>query len=192
MISKARASGVSIVEVLVTLVILSLGLLGIAALMAQSLRASMESYQRAQALILMQDMAVRIAANRSVAACYAFTTNTATGTPFLGTGSSSPPQCTAGSLAQQTRANRDLSDWDNLLKGVAEKTASGGSNVGAMVGARGCVSLVATNTYMVSVVWQGVGSTHAPPSSLSCGINLYGTETQRRVISITLQIPILS
>lgn len=186
-------AGISMIEALVTIVILSLGLLGLAGLMSENLRATMESYQRTQALVLIQDMSVRMTSNRLVAACYALTTNLGTGTPYLGTGVTSTPVCSAGTLAQQIRATRDLAEWNSLLQGVSEKTAaSGGTNVGAMVGARGCISTIAANTYLITVVWQGIGKTQAPPSGLACGTGLYGDETQRRAISTTLRIPILN
>ena len=192
-INNKFISGISMIEALVTLVILSLGLLGLAGLMSESMRATLESYQRAQALIMIQDIAARITANRLVAACYAITTDLTNGSPYLGTGVTSTPTCTAGTSTQQNRATADLSDWNSMLKGTAETTAStGGTNIGGMIGARGCISLIATNTYQISVAWQGVGKTSAPTSSMSCGMNLYGDEAYRRVISLTLRIPILS
>ncbi|MGE5027346.1 MAG: prepilin-type N-terminal cleavage/methylation domain-containing protein, partial [Betaproteobacteria bacterium] len=50
-----RNAGFSMIEILVTLVILLIGLLGLAGLITRSQQAEMESYQRAQALILLQD-----------------------------------------------------------------------------------------------------------------------------------------
>ena len=49
--------GTSLVEVLVTMVILAIGLLALAGLQARLHVLQIESYQRAQALILLQDMA---------------------------------------------------------------------------------------------------------------------------------------
>ena len=65
--------GVSMIEVLITLFVLVVGLLGVAAMSLASQRASMESFQRHQALMLLDDMVARINANRSVADCYALT-----------------------------------------------------------------------------------------------------------------------
>ena len=45
-----RQPGFTMIEVLVTMVILMIGLLGIAGLMAQGQRTSFEAYQRQQAL----------------------------------------------------------------------------------------------------------------------------------------------
>ena len=52
-------SGFTLIEVLVTLVILTFGLLGIAGLMAKGQRISFEAYQRQQAVALASDMAER-------------------------------------------------------------------------------------------------------------------------------------
>lgn len=204
--------GVSMVEVLVALIILLVGLLGLAGLMIQGQRSELESYQRVQGLILLQDMYGRINANRNVAACYAFTTTSNT-TPYLGTTGggilSLPKSCTIGTTAQQTQFHNDLSAWDQLLKGAAETT--GGNNVGAMIGARGCVSydsgtelpelspttglptgniLAGTGIYTLTVAWQGLGDTFAPVG-LNCAKNAYGAETLRRVVSLTFRMAAL-
>jgi type IV pilus assembly protein PilV len=58
-----RNSGFSIVEVLVALVVLSVGMLGIAGLYVTTLRASGSALYRTQAVSLASDMADRIRAN---------------------------------------------------------------------------------------------------------------------------------
>jgi type IV pilus assembly protein PilV len=186
--SRQRQSGASLIEVLVTLVILMLGLLGLVGLMVQSQRSQMESYQRVQALVALEDMVNRINTNRKVAGCYAFTT-AANGTPYLGTGATPAPACTLGTAEQRARAVADLNEWHGLLLGSGEQ--AGGSNVGGMLGARGCVQLLSAGVYQISVVWQGNGKT-AAPAGVSCGTGLYGDETQRRAVSVNLQIASLS
>jgi type IV pilus assembly protein PilV len=144
------------IEVLVTLVIIAFGLLGMAGL---QMRASeMESYQRSQALLLLNDMANRIAVNRNNAASYLIA---ATGP--TGTGVACP-------TTNATTAQRDIGEWCNALQGAAESL--GGSRVGAMVGGRGCIENVAGD-YVVTVVWQGLTPISAPPSSIACGLNSY-------------------
>lgn len=186
--SASRQSGASLIEVLVTLVILMLGLLGLVGLMVQSQRSQMESYQRVQALVLLEDMVGRINTNRKAAACYAFTTAGA-GSPYLGAGSSLTPACTTGTAEQQARAVQDLTDWHAALLGSAEQ--SGGSNVGAMLGGRGCIELVSPNVYRISVTWQGMGKT-AAPAGVTCASGLYGDDSQRRAVSAQVQIASLS
>ncbi len=194
----SRQAGLSMIEILITMVVLAFGLLGLAGLMVQSQHSGLESYQRVQALILLQDMYERINTDRAVASCYAYT-NTTTGSPYLGTGSSAPATCTSGTANQNTRVATDLTAWDTVLKGSAEKTA--GSNIGAMVGARGCISYDGTNllndstgapitgtgVYTLSVAWQGLGNTFAN-TTLLCGTGLYDNEASRRVVSLTFRI----
>jgi len=181
-----RNAGFSLIEILVSLVVLLIGLLGFASLLVQANKAEMESYQRVQALILMQDIVDRINTNRKVASCYV-TPNPGGGSAYVGTGYSSTPVCTAGSAEQQARAVADLTDWNDLLQGAAETTDDG--NVGAMIGARGCVAFdSATNQYTVTVAWQGLSETAAPPAGLTCASGLYGNEAKRRAVSTVLSI----
>ena len=63
-----RQRGISLIEVLITMVILAIGLLGLVGLQGRLQVLQMESYQRAQALMLLQDMSSRIALNRDDAA----------------------------------------------------------------------------------------------------------------------------
>ena len=62
-----RMQGFTLLEVLVAVVVLSIGLLGLAGLMASSLRNSHSAYQRTQATWLAYDALDRMRANRQVA-----------------------------------------------------------------------------------------------------------------------------
>lgn len=184
---KTDVSGFSMIEVLVALVITVVGLLGLAGLILRMQTAEMESYQRAQALVLVNDMKERIAANHTNSADYVITGS-------VGTSDSQPASCTA--LAPGSAA-RDVCEWSNALKGSNEKL--GAASTGAMIGARGCIiqiqppdpttGICQPAIYEVSVAWQGVVQTAAP--SLTCGQNLYGLEGYRRVVSarITIGLP---
>ncbi len=180
------AGGFAMLEVLITLLILLLGLLGLLGLMTRANTAELESYQRVQAVILMRDMLNRIESNRAVAGCYSNgTVGTQFGTEYAGT-----PTCTLGSAAQNAQAVADMIDWNALLLGSAE--TKGGNKIGAMIGARGCITQIdaANKIYMISVVWQGMTPTAAP--KVTCGQGRYGaTETLRRAVTVTLRIGIL-
>ncbi len=188
---RSLSRGFSMIEVLVALVIIMLGLLGLLGVQVKSHQAEFESYQRSQALILVSDMVERVNANRKAAGCY----ETGTGMPYVGSGNTVTPTCTAyGTAALQSRAVADLTAWDGLLKGSAE--TSGGSNVGAMIGARGCVAFNAvTNEWRVSVAWQGLSQTIDPNdvseggnAELTCGEGQYGNDRQRRIVSQVFRI----
>lgn len=158
-----KQQGATLIEVLVTIVILVIGLLGLAGLQSRLQISEMESYQRAQGLILLNDMASRIATNRNNAASYI----TGTTTP-LGAGMTCP---TTSATQQQI----DTAEWCQSLRGAAEM--SGTSNVGAMVGGRGCIEQIDTRVYMVTVAWQGLTPISAPPTSVACGKDLYNGGT---------------
>jgi len=177
--SSTRAEyGFTMLEVLVTILILAFGLLGVAGLQARTQLAEMEAYQRAQAIVLLQDMVDRINANRKNAALYVTASPRGTGNPV--------EDCIG---AGYTGHQRDLCEWSNALLGAAEKT-SGGTSVGAMIGARGCITNPVTTMpreFVVSVVWQGITPTVAPLST-TCGQGLYGNEQTRRAIILRVKI----
>jgi type IV pilus assembly protein PilV len=180
-----RAHGTSLIEVLVTILIVSFGLLGLAGLHSRMQLAEVESYQRAQALILLNDMASRIAVNRGMAAAYA-----TTGGP-LGAGMTCPTN-------PVTRPEIDSAVWCKALQGAAEVT-SANNDVGAVIGGRGCVEILPDNEYMVTIAWQGITPITAPPVSVACGQNLYEDAASgctadrcRRVVTTIVRIATLN
>lgn len=185
---RAYQAGVAMMESLMAMMVLLVGLLGIVGLQAKTQTSHFEAYQRAQALLLLDDMVNRITSNRYAAACYAWTG--AGGQPYLGAdgpGHRGSTSCTAVAGTVQTRmiAERGMTEWDSLLKGAAE--SEGGVNTGAMIGARGCVSFdPVTELYTVAVAWQGMAPTMAP--AVDCANGLFGPDTQRRVVSTTFRI----
>jgi type IV pilus assembly protein PilV len=166
----SREGGATLIEVLVTIVILTFGLLGVAELQVRMHLAQAESYHRSQAVLLLQDMVDRVNANRSNALHYV--------TPLaLGAGN------TVQDCTEFTGAVLDLCEWNNELLGTAESTATG-QKAGGMIGARGCISnVVATmpREFVVAVTWQGLVPT-AAPSYTACGEGLYGDERMRRAL----------
>ncbi|WP_296227369.1 type IV pilus modification protein PilV [Ralstonia sp. UBA689] len=187
---KAGQRGTTLIEVLISVVILLVALLGAAGMMARSNQSEMESYQRVQALTLLQDMTARLNANRQVATCYAVAGTTTT----AGSGGLSAPSCTAGTAAQQATVAADLAAWNTALLGNAETAASGTIALGAMMGARGCIEVIDTTNqiYRLTVAWQGLVQT--VPSALPCGSgsNSFGNDAYRRAISVQVRIGVLS
>jgi len=68
--SSSHQGGMSLVEVLVALVVLSVGMLGIAVLFVQSVRSSRTAILRTQAVNLVSDMADRVRANANAQQAY--------------------------------------------------------------------------------------------------------------------------
>ena len=96
--------GFSLIEVLVALVVLSVGLLGLAALQSTAAQFNAGAYTRSQATILAYDIADRVRANRAAAR------NGDYNSPYPGV----LPVCNAVVVAA-TVAQQDLGDWRNAL-----------------------------------------------------------------------------
>lgn len=200
-IKSKYSTGLSLMEVLVTMIIVLIGLLGIIALQGKAQIAELEAYQRSQALIIMSDIVDRINVNRATATCFEITTNTTVGTPYLGTvagdGHFGTATCTASTTAYNTQAVTTLDELDDLLQGSAETLAGADiTSVGAMTGARACISyddttelnsIAGTGLYTIIVTWQGMGSLVAP-TGLKCAVGLYGDETKRRAVATSIRL----
>lgn len=141
----SRSAGTTLIEILVTLAIVAIGLLGTVGLQIKLQQSEFESYQRSQALLLLKDMTSRISANRNKASEYI---NMATAAAPLGAGMTCP--VTSTSITE-----KDVAEWCALLQGAAE--LSGNSRVGALVGARGCIQAAGGSPpeFVVTVAWQG-------------------------------------
>lgn len=178
-----RFSGFSLIEVLVTLVLLAFGLLGVAGMMSKTSKIELESYQRSQALALVNDMASRLQ-GAPLADLPAYLTASLS-PAYLGTGDA---MGTCSALTNIVAINQ--CQWSNALKGTAETV--GASNAGAMIGARGCITQIRApvttpgacvgGLYEVTVVWQGVVETVAPGNT--CGQGMFGSEKLRRIIAL--------
>ena len=181
-----RQRGVSLIEVLITLLILAFGLLGVAGLQAKMSLAEMESYQRSQALLALAEMTERISANSAQAANYVVA-----GT--IGTGDTRPSDCTTIAPGP----TRDLCEWSNSLKGASETKS--GILTNTAYSAVGCITQIqainpalgvcSAGIYQVSVAWQGMNITQAPAAGLACGAGSYGAdERYRRVIAARVTV----
>lgn len=167
--SRAKNRGVTMIENMVALIITMFGLFALLGFNLRAFKTESESYQRSQALILVEDMAQRIKANRANAASYAAAAASAAGGGSVET-------CSAGG----TRAAIDMCEWGNLLRGAAE-TTSGGSNVGAMADARGCIAITAPaagasgpTSANIVVVWRGtnVSQTNSAAPCVPAGFDV--------------------
>ena len=151
---RPAQSGALLIEVLVAVLICAFGLLGFAGMQARAISTDFETLQRSEALVLIEDMVSRMNANRANAGDYV-------SAGLIGEGPMD--DCTG-----LTGANLDVCEWSNLIRGNAEQR--GGSNVGAMLSARGCITRAVTSSdrYVISIAWQGVVPTAAPASP--CGL----------------------
>lgn len=97
--------GFTLIEIMVAVVVLAIGLLGLAGLQATSLRFNSSAYLRSQATNLAYDIADRMRVNAVAARGGAYD-----GVALQNT----PPACAAAALAG-TVANQDIQAWRNAL-----------------------------------------------------------------------------
>lgn len=189
-------AGFSMIEVLVTIVIIAVGLLGLSGLQAKVSIMEMESYQRAQALTLLQDMEDRVRAARAtltgplapVASGGNATVTVVGPNGTTGYNPTAPTDCTG------TGAPLQACQWALAITGAAENVA--GSKVGAMQGARGCIFSVAPSQvnalaeFYLVVVWQGLVSTSDPDAgsyAANCASSInYGSGLRRAAVTRVL------
>jgi type IV pilus assembly protein PilV len=134
-----RQRGVTMIEVLVTLFVVAIGLLGMAGLQYASLKNANSSYSRYQATVLAHDIAERMRANRQ----YAIAGN------YSGinvNGSEAVASCVASTCTPAEIKSRDAYEWGQQIK--------------ALPGGSGQVQLNA-GVYTITVNWteQQTGST---------------------------------
>ena len=123
--------GFSLIEAMVALLVLSIGLLGIAALYVETLRASRTALYRTEAVVQATDLADRMRANRNPANAYAC------GNPCV-------PANGGNAIA-----DADLADWMNA---IAAALPAGSANV-----AFTAPTATTPAVYLITVNWTEVG-----------------------------------
>ncbi len=141
-----KESGFSMVEVLVALVVLAIGLLGIAALYLNSLQSGRTAIYRTQAITLAADLADRIRMNRTAQAAY--------GTLFADTEAVVGACLSTGGCSDADLASTDLANWKAQMA-TQLPNGQGQVVVTAPVGAG------EPATYVVTVRWAEVGEATA-------------------------------
>ena len=171
-----RASaGFTLIEVLITFLIMAIGLLGLAGLQVNTLSSQFETYQRAQAILLAEDMANRIRVDPIAARAGDY----ADADQY---GLLDEEDCTV--LA--TSAERYVCEWNDSVAGAG--VALAGQKLGSIVGARGCIENITGTAdgeaiVRVTIAWQGSTPTVVPAST--CGQDQYGDDDSfRRTVSV--------
>ncbi len=143
-----RQTGFSLVEVLITLVIMSVGMLGIAGLYVQSMQAGRTSMFRHHAVTLAGDVADRIRANPTADIAYTAPVG-ANNNCVLGGVDCTPAQM----------AGNDILLW----KDQAANTLPGGDVTIVLTPAAGLVP----PTYQITVSWTEPGQVPAPTYTIT-------------------------
>lgn len=143
LISRHRAQGFTLIEVLVTLLIVAIGLLAAAGLQILSKKAAFDAQQRTTATLLAQDIIERMRANTGQLARYH---NTEVKAEPTNQNCNSTSKCTALQLV-----TFDISRWWQALIGANES-----GNAGGLSNPTGCISVVGGCRVRVAIAWRGV------------------------------------
>ena len=147
-----RQSGVTLIESLIAMAVLSIGLLGIAAMFLSSLRDAGSGLWRTRAVAFSEDIVERMRANRTALATYSAGIGqsngcAATNTMLPGT---LPATCSPAQLAEQ-----DVLDWQTRLSNNAVGLPNGTGSIDIGAGTPASVT--------ITVRWtEGVAADGSP------------------------------
>ncbi len=166
-----RQLGFNLIEVLIALVVLSIGLLGLAALQMTSLQQNQSAYMRSQATLLAYDIADRMRANmdEAEAGSYFVASGATTSSCISYTGSASG--CTSAQMA-----SHDIAEW---LAALDTELPEGGGmvcrsdiTVAASVGVPSCAAASSNNPIVVYVWWNDEKSASGATTQLGVSVEL--------------------
>lgn len=129
---RHHARGFSLIEAMVALLVLSIGLLGIAALYVETLRASRTALYRTEAVVQATDLADRMRANRVPANAYAC----------------GNPTCIPAN-GGNVIADADLADWMNAIAAALPAGTAGVAYTAA--------TATTPAAYVITINWTEVG-----------------------------------
>jgi type IV pilus assembly protein PilV len=185
MTRRFAQNGFSLIEMLVALVVFSVGLLAIAGMQTMSKQANFEALQRTAASQIAYGLLEDMRVNGDAVATYI-------GAGEMGGGSRGgepAPNCSGNSVCNAVqKANHDLWFWEQVLDGNLEM--NGNTGAGGLVMPTLCVTGPAgggAGIYTVTVAWRGTASlTNVNPSNCGAAGGDYGANNEFRRI---MQIP---
>lgn len=166
--APSRQQGIGLVEVLITIVILAVGLLGIAALQLMSKRSNFEATERSAATMLANFIVERMRANPAALATYAGTAESPAASVGGATIQSEPqPACASGATCVPAElAAHDRWELERLLD----------NNTSGLVRPTACITTAVpaastdrTGVYTVTIVWRGSSRLTNANTANTCG-----------------------
>lgn len=134
-----KNTGFTLVEVLTTMIILSIGLLGLAAIQATSLKNNLSAYYRGQATQIAYDMADRMRANKLSALSNSYLTASATVASH--TECNSTTGCSATDMAEN-----DLYEWQDAGNSYAA--------IKALPSGEATITSPSASLYKIEISWD--------------------------------------
>ena len=182
--------GFTLIEVLVTFVVLAIGLLGIVSLQALSKTSQHQGIQRTRAVAIADGLLEKIRINPAGLTTYAIGLNP------LGGGSISTepsPNCISASCTPTEMAAHDLWEWERALDGTAVTVDGGTIATAGLINPQACVTFTAaagktsTGLLQVLVQWSDLRETIDAVQSgdvdVACGGAVAGGDPFRRKVT---------
>jgi len=196
--NKNKQNGVGMIEVLITILITAVGLMGVAKMQTMALKSNHDAAQRSMAIYYAEDIVSRMR-SLPVAICNIATHKTELkcvnaggiwspvnyladyiGEVGGGSISSEPsPNCDSSSnvCTIPQKVAHDLWEWEQLLDGETEK--SGVAQVGGLLNVDGCID-VTSNQIKVRIAWDALDSADNLATADACGNNGDGNFKRRQ------------
>ena len=183
--------GFTLIEVLVTFVILSIGLLGVVSLQALSKTSQHQGIQRTRAVAIADGMLEKIRANPAGLTTYV----AGVGDPLGGgTITSEPsPDCVSGTCTPTEMAAHDLWEWEQALDGMAVTVDGGATATAGLINPQACLTFTAstgkirTGLLQVLVQWSDLRETidAVQTGEAACGGVSAGGDDFRRKVTVS-------
>lgn len=176
--------GVSLIEVLIAMIILSFGILTAVGLQLVSKRNNVDSAQHTIASYLAYDLIERMRLNAYIEGLLVYT---ATDELDGETMDEPDPDCTAANCSSAQLAAYDLWDWEQALIGAAEQVD--GNSVGGLAQPMVCLAGPDDGTsgvYSVVIAWRAAAALPAD-ETVACGLDSgrYGDDNEyRRTLTV--------
>lgn len=163
LLCRGRNSGFSLFELLIAILVLSVGLLGLATLQSQGIKSNYSASMRTEATFLAMDITDRMRANPNGVTAGNYAIDTRVNVP-------GDPGCGDGCTAAQ-RPAQDAYDWTNAIRNQLGGGQAGGWH--AVVEPVGGV-------FMVTIMWDdqrrgvnGTGCSGDPEADMTCFQTLF-------------------
>lgn len=149
-----QEAGYTLLEVLIALLVFSVGLLGLAAMLVSAVKGNHQAYHHSQAVYVAEAMADGLRANLSAVNGGDYNTGGSPGAPAL-IGTHSGGSCDSACNAQQL-ANRDLGNWVRMANGRLPN-----GRIGINCNRVGAIPMPATSGFngicTIRVAWNETG-----------------------------------
>jgi len=188
--SRVRMTGVSLIEVAVSVLILSIGALGLAGVQISAKRAGHEALQRTVAASLATELIERMRANPSVLDDYDTSATEGVGLAMRKLPAKPGNECSTkvSACTSTGLAVWDLWEWERALNGGTAIRA--GVAAGGLINPVGCVTVVGRQVTVV-IAWRGSNNLTDPNAGSGCGSGKYEIsplDANRQLLQITSYI----